>query len=435
VSPQLHPEQIAPEMRTARWNLGLRIVFRFCFLYFGLFCLVTQILGGLFPIPRIEVPDLASLPPVRPIVLWAASHIFGIRQPLSYADTGSGDRTFDWVLVFCLLASAAMATAVWSALDRRRPNYDFLHRWSRLFIRFAFASTLIVYGMDKAVPLQMPFPFLTRLVEPYGNFSPMGNLWAFIGASRPYEICVGCAELLAALLLIFPKTAMLGALIALADMTQVFMLNMTYDVPVKLFSFHLVLMALFLLAPDLPRLCRLFFLDRPVDSSTQGPLFRSRGRNRLALAAQVLLGLWILGVNGYTARNAWNTYGGGRPKSPLYGIWNVTQISSASQSAVSGYDRWRRMIFDFPANMAVQQTDDSFVFYGATINPAARTLSLTGSKSKGNFTFQRPSGNELALVGNMDGQQVHIQLQLLDAQKFLLVNRGFHWIQERPFNR
>jgi hypothetical protein len=435
VAPQTEPERIAPDIQAAPWNFGLRIGFRFCFVYFGLFCLVTQILEGLFPIPNVGDFDLASLPPVRPVVLWTASHIFGIKHPLLYADTGSGDRTFDWILVCCLLASAAVATAVWSALDCKRPNYDFLHRWFRLFIRFALASTLFVYGMDKAVPLQMPFPFLTRLVEPYGNFSPMGNLWAFIGASRPYEICVGCAELLGAFLLIFPKTTMIGALVALADMTQVFVLNMTYDVPVKLLSFHLMLMALFLLAPDVRRLCRFFFLDRPVDSSTRSQLFRSRRRNRIALAVQILLGLWILGVNGYTARNAWNTYGGGRPKSPLYGIWNVTQISSGSLSAVPGYDRWRRMIFDFPANMAVQQMDDSFVYYGATINPAAKTLALAGSKSKGNFTFQRPSGNEMTLVGDMDGQRLHIQLQLLDRNKFLLVNRGFHWIQERPFNR
>jgi hypothetical protein len=100
-----------------------------------LFCLVTQILGGLFPIPKIEVPDLATLPPVRQIVLWTASHVFGIQQPLAYADTGSGDRTFDWMLVFCLLVCAAAATAVWSGLDRRRANHDAIYKWFRLFIR------------------------------------------------------------------------------------------------------------------------------------------------------------------------------------------------------------------------------------------------------------------------------------------------------------
>jgi len=28
-----------------------------------------------------------------------------------------------------------------------------------------------------------------------------------------------------------------------------------------------------------------------------------------------------------------------------------------------------------------------------------------------------------------------VQLQLWDRNKLLLVNRGFHWIQEYPFNR
>jgi hypothetical protein len=380
VVPQTQSEQVVPEIQSAPWNLGLRIAFRFCFVYFGLFCVVTQILGGLFPIPKIEVPDLASLPPVRQIVLWTANHIFAIKQPLLYADTGSGDRTFDWILICCLLICAALATMVWSALDRRRANYDSLHRWFRLFVRFALASELILYGMDKAVPLQMPFPFLTRLVEPYGNFSPMGNLWAFIGASRPYEMFVGCAEMLGGILLFFPHTTMFGALVALADLIQVFMLNMTYDVPVKLLSFHLLLMALFLLAPDLPRLCGFFFLNRPTDSSTQYELFRSRRRNRIALAAQVLLGLWIVGVNGYNAQSAWNTYGGGRPKSSLYGIWNVTQISADAKSAVLAYDRWRRPIFEFPANMAVQQVGMSGKIADAFLERLATVGKAMGAK-------------------------------------------------------
>jgi hypothetical protein len=53
------------------------------------------------------------------------------------------------------------------------------------------------------------------------------------GASPAYEIFIGSAELLAGLLLVIPATAMLGALIWLIDMAEVFALNMTYDVPVK----------------------------------------------------------------------------------------------------------------------------------------------------------------------------------------------------------
>jgi hypothetical protein len=36
--------------------------------------------------------------------------------------------------------------------------------------------------------------------------------------------------------------------------------------------------------------------------------------------------------------------------------------------------------------------------------------------------------------GNMDGHRIHMQLQLVDLNKFLLVSRGFRWIQEYPFN-
>jgi hypothetical protein len=438
MGPQIQTEPIQRGAQGLRWSLAKRFAFRFCFIYFGLFCLTTQIFGGLFPIPKIEIPDPATLDPLRQIVIWTAGHVFDVRRELVYMGSGSGDKTFDWVLAFCVFACAAIGAAVWSFFDRRRANYDVLYRWFRLFIRFALASEMVLYGTDKAIPLQMPFPFLTRMVEPYGSFSPMGVLWSFVGASRPYEIFVGCAELLGGILLMVPRTTMLGAIVCLADLIQVFMLNMTYDVPVKLFSFHLLLMSLFLLAPDLPRLCRFFFLNRAAEASSQGPLFRSQRASRIALVLQVLFGLWLIGGNSLGAWSNWYIYGGGRPKSELYGIWNVKQISGGGGAPVPSYDQWRRVIFDFPASMAVQQMNDSFVYYSAAINMQAKTLSVTGNgrlRSKGQFTFQRAGHDELTLVGDMDGQRMQVQLQLMDSGKFPLTNRGFHWIQEYPVNR
>src|ERR1700722_16009540 len=256
------------------WSLGLRVAFRFCFIYFGLFCFSNQIFGNLLSIPKVDIPDPSTLWPMRQITFWTAAHIFHIKFPLVYSDSGSGDKTFDWVLAFWMLV-VALATAIWSVLDRRRENYVTLHKWFRLFIRFALASQLVTYGIDKVIPLQMPFPWLTRLVTPFGTFSPMGVLWSSIGASPAYETFAGSAEILGAILLISPWTTTLGALVCAADMTQVFMLNMTYDVPVKLFSFHLLLMASFLLAPEFKRLADFFFRNRAVAPSTQPQLFRT----------------------------------------------------------------------------------------------------------------------------------------------------------------
>jgi hypothetical protein len=436
--------QNAPLQQTSQiphWGFSLRVAFRFCFVYFGLFCIYTQILGGLISIPNMESIEPASLWPMREIVFWTAGHIFHAGLPLIYSNSGSGDKAFDWVLAFCLLIIAAVAAAIWSVADGRSENYVTLHKWFRLFIRFALASQLVGYGMAKVIPMQMPFPYLTRLVEPFGNFSPMGVLWTSVGASPAYESFVGLAELMSGILLIIPWTTMLGVLICIGDMTQVFVLNMTYDVPVKLFSFHLLLLALFLLAPEFQRLVDFLLFNRTVSASAQPHLFKMRRANRIAFAVQIAFGIWMVGTSIYGGWQEWHIYGGGRPKSPLYGIWNVDELSIDGQirsPLLIDYDRWRRAIFDFPDRMTFQRMDDSFVSYAVVINVTDKTLALTKASDKnwkGNFTFNRAEPDQLIFDGEMGGNKTHMQLRLVDRSKFMLINRGFHWVQEYPVNR
>jgi hypothetical protein len=416
------------------------MAFRFCFVYFTLYTLTNQVIIGLLPTTA-EIPDPSALWPIRQLIFWTAVHIFRIKYTLVYTDSGSGDKTFDWVLVFCLFVVAVGATTVWSILDRKRENYVLLHKWLRLFLRFAIAGQMLSYGLLKAVPLQMTFPSLNRLIEPFGNFSPMGVLWASVGSSPAYEIFAGCAELLAGVLLIFPRTTMLGAMVCLADAIHIFALNMTYDVPVKLFSFHLILMSVFLLAPDLKRLANLFFLNRNAAASAQPALFTSSRANRFAFAAQIIFGAVLFGANVYATWTNWHVYGGGRPLSALYGIWNVEQLTIDGQvrpPLISDNDRWRRAIFDSPTRMAFQRMDDSFSRYGSSIDVNGKTLALKKDDDKNwkaTLIFERPAREQLILDGEMDSHRIHMQLQLQDRNKFLLVNRGFHWVQEYPFNR
>jgi hypothetical protein len=95
--------------------------------------------------------------------------------------------------------------------------------------------------------------------------------------------------------------------------------------------------------------------------------------------------------------------------------------------------RWRRAIFDYPDWMAFQRIDESFVRYGTSVNLPERTLALTKNDDKNwtaSFTFQRPARDQLILDGRMDNHQVHMELQLMDRNSFVLVSRGFHWVQE-----
>jgi hypothetical protein len=436
-------DPVQPSPKASQWSAAALIVFRFCVLYLGLYCLTTQIITSLFSATQgADLPDPGTLWPFRPLVFWTAAHLFHVNAPLSMGgNSGSGDCVFGWVLAFTLLVMTAAGTGVWSIVDPRRVNYAGFHKWFRMFLRFALAGQMINYGMAKVIPLQMPYPSLTRLLQPFGTFSPMGVLWSSIGAAPIYEVFAGAAEVAGGLLLILPRTATLGALICLADMVQVFMLNMTYDVPVKLFAFHLILLSCFLLAPDVPRLVSVLFLNRATTPATQGQLFDKMRANRIALVLQLVMGLWLIGMNTYGALKFWDIFGGGRPNSPLYGIWEVREMSIDEQlrpPLLTDRFRWRRAIFDAPAQVALQRMDDSITYFGAFIGQTDKTLTLTKRGTKNaiaNFTFQRPSRDRLMLDGLMDNHQIHMELQLTDRNKFLLVGRGFHWVQELPYNR
>jgi hypothetical protein len=303
------------------------------------------------------------------------------------------------------------------------------------------ASQMFIYGFAKAPPLQMPFPNLSTRMEPFGYMSPMGVLWSSIGASPAYEIFAGCAELTGGLLLIFPRTVTLGALVCMADMIQVFMLNMTYDVPVKLFSFHLILMSFLLLSRDAPRLSNVFLLNRPAAPSQIVPLFATRRANRIATGIVAFLWLWMLGNNIYNAWDGWHTYGGGAPKSALYGIWDVEQASIDGQPQpplLTDKTRFRRAIFDFPDFASFTRMDDTSAGFGAAIDTAKKTITLTKNADKNwkaSLTFDRPASDRLLLDGQMDGHLIHMELHLMDGKKFTFATRGFHWISEYPFNR
>jgi hypothetical protein len=423
------------------WSLATRVAFRFGVSYFALYILTTQMVSALIVLPVGNVPQIGDVGPLRWTVEQTATRVFGITQPLVITGSGSGDKTFDWVQVFCFLVLATVATAVWSFAARRAESHVTLYKWFHLFLRCSLAATLVGYGSAKVIPLQMPYPPLTRLVEPFGHFSPMGVLWYSIGASRAYEIFTGCAEMAAGILLFIPQTATLGALVALACTIQIFALNMTYDVPVKLFSFQLLLMSLFLLAPEAKRLVNVLVLNRAADPSPIPPLALTRRRLRAVVIAQLVFAAYIVGMNLKGSVEAWTLYGGGAPKSPLYGVWNVTYLSIDGierAALVSDYDRWRRLVFDVPARMWFQRMDDTFAGFNSKIDMTSKSIALSKSNDQkwaATLRFDRVGDDRMTLAGEMDGRKIQMRLELFPRERFLLVSRGFNWVQEYPFNR
>ncbi|WP_084509302.1 DoxX family protein [Nocardia pseudovaccinii] len=441
-------ESVIPPERPVRWNPLTRIAFRFSFGYFGLFCLLfTQIpfaFAGPLAGSLSENAVLWEFRALRPVIE-PAGRLFFDTDVVLHEDSGSGDQYFIWTFVLCVLIAAAVATLVWTALDRRRPNYRQLQAWFLLFIRMCLGGQMLLYGFAKAIPTQMPEPTLAKLLQPYGEFSPASVLWNQVGSSPAYEILLGCAEVLGGLLLFLPRTATLGAMLSLVSLAQVFVLNMTFDVPVKILAFHLMLLSMVLLAPQARRLANMLVLNRPSEPATQPDPFRGNRTRRIAIALQVALGLWMAVGFVHTGLKYWNEGGGGSPKPPLYGIWAVSEFTQDGVPVpplTTDETRWQRVVFDV-AGMTYQKMDGSLVPAVPSVDAAAHKISVSAPPERpdaqpaqiADFTFEQLAPDRLTLNGQLNGRPVTITLQQVDLNGFPLRGRGFSWVQDYPYFR
>jgi hypothetical protein len=391
---------------TQPWSPATRFAFRFVFSYFVLY---TNAMLGLLPFVSETVfrkyNDLWY-----PIVVWVAKDVLHLQQDIYLLKSevdGISNTPFGTVLFLCYLALALIAAGVWSVFDRKRPDYRRLYAWLRFLVRFLLAMAMIRYGTIKLLPAQMPSPPpLGLLTQRVGSFTRMRLLWLFMGTSPAYESLTGGAELLGGVLLLFPRTVLLGALLSAADMAMVFTLNMCYDVHVKLYSLHILFMALFLVAPDLRRLADLLVFNRPVEPAEARPLFARKGLERAAQAVLLLYGLYTMYSGFSYARVIYQRFHPLQP--PLYGVWTADDDGSP----------WRTVMFQKPGSLRAEQGSGKWETYDIALDPKARTMKL----GRGSFAYSEPEADLLVLDGQWDGQPVRATLRRMP-----LLGDGFHW--------
>ncbi|HYC92239.1 MAG TPA: hypothetical protein VEO54_23725 [Thermoanaerobaculia bacterium] len=406
-------------MSASNWDDSAlhRFLFRFVFAFLLLFN---------FPFPLNVIPGVNFDGWTRSgwdvLVQPAGRALFGVSPSAVF--TGSGDTRWSWTQLALMLAISLAAAMVWTVWDRRT-NYPRLARFLHTYVRFALAYVMLVYGTMKVIPLQFPPPSLDRLIQPFGHASPMGLLWTFMGASAPYVIFTGIGEMLGGLLLTMRRTALLGAVVSAAVMTQVAVLNFCYDVPVKIYSTLLLFEALVLIAYGARRL--LFALVPQVPRVAWWKI-------ALRTAAVVAICFMFLkDGRDYGKQLA--------QRSPLRGIWrvDVLQVNGVDRPPlITDTGRWRRMVFDYPQGISVQLMNDQRHRYAIALKEPQKTFSLTRRDHpnfRASFTYRRPDPQTLVLDGTMEGDRVHVVARREPDTEFLLNTRGFHWINETPFNR
>lgn len=416
------------------WSAAQRIAFRFVFSYLAIY-LAPEVIG-LTPLTGRFATPLYAL--WQPLVVWVAHRVFHLDNlSLSSLPDGGGDSTVGALLLLLRVAMAILATSLWTLFDRRSTDHRRLDAGLRVVVRYTLAYTLLQYGAIKILKMQFSFPGGTRLAELYGDASPMGLLWTFMGYSTSYTVFTGLVETGAGLLLLFRRTATAGALLAVAAMANVTAINFSYDVFVKHWAAHLLLFSVFLLAPELRRLTDLLVLDRPTAAVPPPPRWEPRWLDRCRRACAALVAAVLIFL---PFRDAWNFWWpvhrpGHRtaPPHPAYAVAQVLRGGKLLPGWPMDANSWLWFIYQ-PAG-AVIVTADIAVLSG-DYDAARQTLVLYHADQQGHrqghfadLACTRWGQDPMILSGTLGREPIVVVLRRFTRPSALELAR-FHWIND-----
>jgi len=251
-------------------------------------------------------------------------HPFHLTGPAANLHVHSGsDSALRWMGILVMLAIGLVSGLLWSFVERGHASGDLLG-WLRLVVRITLAVALLRYGFIKVFPIQFPTPPLAVLNEPVGDASPTMLLWSLYGIRPGFVMFLGWTEVIAGLALFFRRTALLGSILAVIVMANVALLDVTFNVPVKLYSLSLLVMGVVLLTPEFGSFLNFFFTGRAVIAGQSwSPVALGVATQRLLLSIELLV--MILACWQFT--------------SGTYAVWNMKRRTSRNPSSFTG--GWR----------------------------------------------------------------------------------------------
>jgi hypothetical protein len=446
------------------WNTSRKIAFRFAFIFFILFIVLLD--WSVNPVLSYFYYEGGLANFLDVIIAWTGTYLFRVPYTIiSPYDAQHNDRTYTYLLYFVIALVAVVGTIIWSALDRKRKNYETLYYCLTAMVRYYLAFTLFPFALEKFFKMQFPDLGLYALTEPVGNMSPMNLAWAFFGYSYGYNIFMGVAES-AALLLLFRRTMTFGAILTLVVLANVMAVNFNYDVHAKLYPTALFVMTLALLIPNLNRLFKFFFTNQTISLLViKTPVFEKRWINIAKPVLKFLLigffiSFFIKDYVDYKHRK--DTREMNKIQSGIYGVYDVRTVVVNKDTLSNGNSlRWNQIIMG-GGRERIRFKGDSIAFvdlsvgkkemlvYGDKTNLSTKEQEiynemglsestymtmdsiLVARQIKNRFRFELTDSTTLVLKGKIKDDSVFISAkrQPIEIKDFRLIKNGFHWITE-----
>lgn len=385
-----------------------------------------------FSFPHAILPDIGKWfsPFYEKLAAFTGSHIFHLSKP--YSAELISDSTGMYLHAFNLIFISAVIAIAWFYSDRQKKNEMQLVYGLQLIIRYYLALQLLNYGFNKIFKWQFYLPEPNTLFTSVGETHRDLLYWTSMGSSYTYTFFSGLIEVLAASLLLFRRTKLFGALIAIGIMVNVLMINIGFDISVKLYSAFLILLCCILIAPDAKRLFRFFFTNEAIAKNNYVPSFVNGKFKTLyrSLKTLVLLLFFSDTLFIYFASGNFNDDKAVRP--PLHGAYEVSVfVLDGDTLAPLQTDqlRWKRVFVHRRNYFIVQNMQDGMQDYILENDTAKQILLLTDydGKQKGFFHYDKLSGDANTFSGRIGMHKLEMELKKIDLKNLPLLQDEFGW--------
>lgn len=390
-----------------------------------------------FPYPFSHIPLLSDLL-LKYIVAVRDEFTFLIaRSVLGHSDfikpqnNGSGDTTFDYIELISFPIIALILAVFVLVLFRKKPWITKLFSWSLIYARYHVGLILISYGVAKFMAGQFPGPSIYTLEQTFGESSPMGLAWRFFGYSDTYKIFMGLSEVSAGILLLFRRTAVLGALLAIAVTTNIVLVNFSFDVPVKIMSSHLLIFSILILSPSIKVLLDFFILQKPAKLQTPGIYWKTKTQHRLWLGGKLLFAVLIplmMIVGHFTAQTLMK-----RSSNQWEGAYSFSQNNLPDSAGVY----WTNVIIDQKSLSVKTSGKNSHYYTIKDVNEDGEIHFVRTGKQEDPYLLkiiENPDGQYQFLV-TLGNKEMDINTNRKMKSDYFLMQRGFNWVNEYPLNR
>lgn len=346
---------------------------------------------------------------------------------LPYMHQLASDSSGFYLLSLFLLLFSALISAIWTSFNPLK-HFQKAHYWLRSLCSYYLAFQFFNYGFDKVFKTQFYLPEPNTLFTPLGQLSKDILYWSSIGSSYSYTVFSGFMEIIPAFLLLFKPTRMIGAMISVLVVLNILMINIGFDISVKLFSFFLFGLSLYIAFPAFQAIYQLFFRQQKVSFQLWQPVWEEKQRLMYAIGKSLVIFMILYeALIAHFSSGIFNDDLATRP--PLHGAYQVTEIQILSDSTATEQMKisWKRFFIHRKSYFIIQSELDSLQDYKLKYQEG-QVLGLTDyQRLTTHFTYQ-VQDRLLILQGNFEDKEIRVVGKVIPWRELPLLREEIHWM-------